>query len=255
MRETCNRCDHCPIRHRGICGALSDEHLHRLALISRTRSLAPHQSVFHDGDEVLYYSNIRSGIVKLTKTLADGRLHIVGLLFPPDFLGSPFNASHKYGAEAATELELCYFPKSAFQRLMIEFPGLEHRLFEFAVRELDVCRDWNLLLGRKSSYERVASFVYMMAKRAADVSCAPKPANQAHFLLPLTRGEMADYLGLTLETVSRQFSRLKDKGIIDLPTSRDVTVPDMELLSAISNIESCGQVDMDQGFPPLANIA
>jgi CRP/FNR family transcriptional regulator len=106
------------------------------------------------------------------------------------------------------------------------------------VRELDICRDWTLLLGRKCSYERVAGFLLMMARRIPQSAAG---ANSAHFELPFTRAEMADYLGLTLETVSRQFSQLKRKRLIALPSSRDITIPDIELLAAVAQMETCSE--------------
>ena len=118
-------------------------------------------------------------------------------------------------------------------------------MFEMMVRELDVCRDWTLLLGRKCSYERVAGFLLMMAKRVPQ-AVSGHTFNTSQFELPFTRAEMADYLGLTLETVSRQFSRLKKKRVISLPSSREIVIPDMELLSAIAQIETCS-LAFDEG--------
>src|SRR5262249_47503346 len=118
-------------------------------------------------------------------------------------------------------------------------PELERQIFIMTVRELDICRDWTLLLGRKCSYERVAGFLLMMARRVPQIDSGG--VNSAHFELPFTRGEMADYLGLTLETVSRQFSLLRRKRLIALTSSRDIMIPDVELLAAVAQIESCSE--------------
>ena len=231
------RCDTCQVRREGICAALDDDARAQISQIARRRVLPPHNVIFRDGDEADHYFSITSGIVKLVKTLADGHQHIVGLIHQPDFMGQTLNRRHSYAAESATEVELCAYPRAAFDAFMKLHPELERQIFEMTIRELDVCRDWTLLLGRKCSFERVAGFLLMMARRMPKVAGAD--GNSVHFELPFTRAEMADYLGLTLETVSRQFSRLKTKGIIALPSSRDITIPDIAYLSTVARMESC----------------
>ena len=241
------RCDTCQTRSAGICSALDDDSLDQLLKLSRRRVVSAHQAIFRDGDEADHYFNITAGVVKLVKMLADGRQHIVGLLYPPDFMGQSLNKRHTYYAEAATEVELCVYPRGPFESFLKSHAELERQIFEMTIRELDFCRDWTLLLGRKCSYERVAGFLLMMAKRMPQIGTCQVSGNSVNFELPFTRAEMADYLGLTLETVSRQFSQLKKKGIITLPSSRDIIIPDLELLSAIAKIESCSEeIDEDQ---------
>jgi CRP/FNR family transcriptional regulator len=247
MHGICTRCEACPIRHTGICGALGSEELDQLRKISRRRLVKAHEAIFTDGDNASLYFNVVRGIVKLVKTTPEGHQHIVGLLYPPDFLGEPFNSKHKYSAEAATEVELCSFSRIQLETLMETHPKLERRLLEFTVNELEVCRNWNMLLGRKSSYERVASFLYMMAKRVPWIGCETPKHGPIRFELPFTRAEMADYLGLTFETVSRQFSRLKAEKIIELPKNRQVVIRDLDLLSAV------GHVDDGSGKPDSYN--
>lgn len=244
MHGICTRCEACPIRHAGICGVLSKDELGEIHQFARRRCVKAHQPIFLDGDDADLYFNIIQGIVKLVKSSTDGKQHIVGLLYPPDFLGEPFHTRHSYSAEAATDVELCSFSRVHLEKLINTYPKLERRILEFTVNELEVCRNWNLLLGRKSSYERVASFLYMMAKRVPWISCETQRDGPIRFHLPFTRAEMADYLGLTLETVSRQLSHLKFKRIIELPTNREVIIPDLELLAAIGHIDDCsGQTD------------
>jgi CRP/FNR family transcriptional regulator len=240
------RCDGCPSHQRGICSVLEPSTLTELFRISRRKIIPAHNVIFRDGDASDYYYNITTGIVKLVKTLADGEQHIVGLLFPGEFLGQSLNPRHTYSAEAATDVDLCAFPKPPFESFLKLHPELERHIFEMTVRELDVCRDWTLLLGRKCSYERVAGFLLMMAWRMPDMGAGQRSGNSAQFELPFTRAELADYLGLTLETVSRQFSHLKNKRVIGLPSSRHVTIPDVELLSAVAKMESCS-ASLDEG--------
>jgi CRP/FNR family transcriptional regulator len=154
------------------------------------------------------------------------------LLFPPDFLGRAFRRSNPYFAEAASDLEICIFPKDAFERLAGEYPEIEHRMFERALDELDAAREWMLLLGRKTAEEKVADFLYLLARRSMMTHCDDHAT--ASFDLPLSRADIADYLGLTIETVSRQLTRLKTSGVIRLVNHRLIQVPDLDALSAIA---------------------
>ncbi len=234
------RCEACFIRHRGICRALSLEQLERLSSIARRRTVPANHYIFRDGDEAISFAAIVSGVVKLIKTTAEGERHIIGLVYAPEFLGHTFAEQHRFSAAAATEVDMCTFPRASFNRLQDEFPELERWLFEFTVRELDISRDWTLMLGRKSSYERVASLLLIIAKRSRAAGCGPLAKNSAEFELPLTRSELADYLGLTLETVSRKISGLKRKGLIELRTTREIVVPDIGQLAEVANMEYNG---------------
>ncbi len=245
MHGICPRCETCQVRRGGICAALATEARAELLKLSRQKTVPAHQAIFRDGDLANSYYNITLGVVKLVKTLADGHQHIVGLLYPTDFMGQSLNKRHTYAAESATGVELCVYPRPQFEAFLRAHPELERQIFHLTIRELDLCRDWTLLLGRKCSYERVAGFLLMMARRVPKKNGARGP-NSAHFELPFTRAEMADYLGLTLETVSRQFSQLKKKQVIDLPSSRDIIIPNIELLGVVAQLESCSE-ELDEG--------
>lgn len=224
-------CDTCAVRHKALCGALSQEEIGRLNAIARQKRVPAGKMILSDQEDQMSFSNVISGVVKLSKTLADGRQQIVGLQFPSDFLGRPFGARIAYDAQAATDVTLCTFSRVQFERLIQEIPGIEHRLFSHTLDELDAAREWMLLLGRKSARERVASLLMMIARRSQIVGCAPRPeAAGVTFELPLSRMEIADYLGLTIETVSRQLTALKTSGAIVLKSQREILVPDMTLL-------------------------
>jgi CRP/FNR family transcriptional regulator len=165
------------------------------------------------------------GVVKLTKVMADGRQQIVGLQFAPDFLGRPFIEESAITAEAATESEVCNFPRHVLDRLVKKTPELEHKLHRQALKELDEARDWMLTLGRKTAQEKVASFLYLIATHID-----PECVDMSTFDLPLSRADIADFLGLTIETVSRQFTKLRKENVIRIENNRHVTVPDMDRL-------------------------
>lgn len=235
LPDVLQRCDQCPVRHQAVCGAMDETQIAKLARITHRKKIHAGQTIISDEEPVDFFANIVSGAVKLSKTLPDGRQQIVGLLFPPDFLGRAYSRSNPYTAEAATDVEICTFPNVAFERLVGDFPGLQQRLFQHTLDELDAARDWMLLLGRKTAEEKVASFLYMLAKRGLMVGCRHvhnQPGPSVSFELPLTRADIADYLGLTIETVSRQLTRLKTSRVIELSTSRLIHVPDIERLAS-----------------------
>ncbi|SFI53686.1 CRP/FNR family transcriptional regulator, anaerobic regulatory protein [Aquamicrobium aerolatum DSM 21857] len=222
-------CTACEARHRGVCGALDGEQLAELARASHLQVIEEGAELIGDAERVESYSNVLSGVVKLTKTLPDGRQQIVGLQFAPDFLGRPFREESTIGASAATTVSLCSFPKSTVERMMREQPQLENRLLRQALDELDDAREWMVTLGRKTAAEKIASFLLMIAR-----NIAPRAAGAgetASFDLPLTRSDIADFLGLTIETVSRQLTKLRIDGIIRIENNRRITIENVVRLA------------------------
>lgn len=218
-------CQSCEARHRGVCCALDPDQLVALAKTSSRRKIGPGIELIGDAEAVDSYSNVLSGVVKLTKGLSDGRQQIVGLQFAPDFLGRPFRAESAINAEAATAVSLCTFPKATIDRMTKESSALEHRLHKQTLNELDEAREWMVTLGRKTASEKLASFLLMIA-RNIDPTVDPA-AKSATFDLPLTRADIADFLGLTIETVSRQLTRLRTEGVIRIENNRHVTVDNL----------------------------
>jgi CRP/FNR family transcriptional regulator len=238
LLDAMDLCDHCTMRHQAICGGLDEEQIGKLAQIAHRKKIAAGHTIMSDEEPVDFFANIISGAVKLTKTLPDGRQQIVALLFAPDFFGRAYSKNNPYTAEAATDAEICTFPKAAFERVVSEHAPLQEWLFKRSLDELDAARDWMLLLGRKNAGEKVASFLYMLARRALMNRCEhTNTPGTSKFDLPLTRAEMADYLGLTLETVSRHITRLKTSGIIEIGSGRLVVVLDMARLESAAGVD------------------
>ncbi len=225
-------CQSCEARHRGICGVLTPEELAHLSKVSGKKLLAPGDTLVADEERVVSFANILTGVVKLTKILADGRQQIVGLQFAPDFLGRPFSKASKISIEAATSVSLCTFPRAELERMLRDVPGFEHRLHEQSLAQLDEAREWMVTLGRKSAREKVASFLVMIA-RHSDPAPGSDEDGPVTFDLPLTRADMADFLGLTIETVSRQLTALRKTGAIRLESNRHVIVPDIDRLEGM----------------------
>lgn len=234
-------CGDCPIRHRAVCARCETDELARLEQMKYYRSFQAGQTLIWSGDRMDFVASVVSGIATLTQTMEDGRRQMVGLLLPSDFVGRPGRGTAAYDVTAATDLVMCCFRKKPFEEMMGETPHVAQRLLEMTLDELDAAREWMLLLGRKTAREKIASLLAIIARR--DASLKLKTAKGAlAFDLPLTREEMADYLGLTLETVSRQMSALKRDGVIDLDGKRRVLVPHFDKLA-----EETGD-DSDGGF-------
>ncbi|KAB2850339.1 MAG: Crp/Fnr family transcriptional regulator [Hyphomicrobiaceae bacterium] len=225
------RCRVCAIRQGGICSALAAVELNRLSRIAHRRSYQPGQVILRSDDKPAFWAGVVSGVVKLTKLLADGRQQIVDLLFPADFVGRPFSKQTPYYAEAAVCSELCCFRIAEFESMLDEHPHMKQHLFEHTLDKLDNAHDWMVALGRKTAEERVASLLYHLVTRArlagpsqASGACVPS------FELHLKREEMACFLGLTYETVIRQIKALEGQGIITLNSRREFGVPDLPAL-------------------------
>ncbi len=215
------KCSDCPIRHRAVCARCDDNELASLEEIKSYRSFEAGETIQWRGDDLRYLSSVVFGIATLSKTLDDGRMQMVGLLLPSDFIGRPGRDTLDFDVVAATDVTLCSFERKPFEKLLIETPHISHRLVEMAMDELDAARDWMVLLGRKTAREKLASFIQMLVQRS-HIAGTDIPG----LTLPLTREEIASYLGLTLETVSRQFSQFRKDGILHFQDRRQFTVTD-----------------------------
>lgn len=236
-----SNCDECPIRHRAVCAQCEKDELEELEAIKYYRSFEAGQTIIWSGDPMSFVGSVVSGIASLTQTMEDGRTQMVGLLLPSDFVGRPGRDNAPYDVVATTDLVMCCFRKKPFEELMASTPHIAQRLLQMTLDELDAAREWMLVLGRKTAREKIASLLSIIARRDASIQKSGM-TGPIVFDLPLTREAMADYLGLTLETVSRQISALKKDQVISLEGKRHVTIPDMGRL-----MEEAGD-DTDGGF-------
>ena len=223
-------CDSCPIRHRAVCASCEPDELTLLDSIKTYRNYEAGQPIIYAGDKMSFVGSLVTGTATLEQMLEDGRKQTVGLLLPSDFIGRPGRDAAPYDVTAVTDVTLCCFQKPRFEELLRTTPHVSQRLLEMALDELDAARDWMLLLGRKTAREKIASFLVMIDKRTS----VGQPGNSREITLPLTREAMSDYLGLTIETVSRQFSALRKEGLITLQGKRGATIPDVEALREVA---------------------
>jgi CRP/FNR family transcriptional regulator len=221
-----HECADCPIRHRAVCARCETDELAQLEEIKYYRTFEAGQPVIWSGDRMDFVASVVTGIASLTQVMEDGRTQMVGLLLPSDFVGRPGRDTAAYNVTATTDLVMCCFRKKPFEEMMQSTPHVAQRLLEMTLDELDAAREWMLLLGRKTAREKIASLLIIIARRYSNGQSG-KTSNAMQFELPLTREAMSDYLGLTLETVSRQMSALKKDGVILIEANRHITIPDL----------------------------
>jgi CRP/FNR family transcriptional regulator len=216
-----------------ICHGLEGKATARIAAIASRRTLAPRQSVFCEGDRADSVYEVVRGMLKLFKLLPDGRRQITGFLSRGHLLGLAHDERYLYTAEAVTEVALCRYPRAQFDRLIDEVPSFARRLLAATCDELRAAQDQMLLLGRMGAAEKVASFLLAMAERRASGE-----DDDNEILVPMARNDIADYLGLTTETVSRALTQLKREGVIAISTPSHIVLRDRERLSQLAEGEN-----------------
>ncbi len=230
-------CNSCPIRYRAVCARCEPEELRYLEQIKYYRSFQAGQPVIWSGDKMDFVASVVTGVATLSQTMEDGRRQMVGLLLPSDFVGRPGRMQATYDVTATSDVLMCCFRRKPFEDLLLTTPHVAQRLLEMTLDELDAAREWLLLLGRKTALEKIASLLAIIARRGALLEVGVKGGKRV-VDLPLTREQMGDYLGLTLETVSRKMTALKTAGLIALEGNRRVTIPDLDALVAVAGIDS-----------------
>ena len=224
MRLTCRSCS---IRSRALCRALPEATLEQINRLARRRRVPAGRALFNEDEANNVVATVLAGVAKVSVSLADGRTQVVGLHFPSDFIGRPFAAPVAPLAEAATDVELCFFDRPRFEALLVEHKGLEEVFVRQVTAELDAAREWMLLLGHKTAEERMASLILQCLTRLEPSDCvAHVPATEVRIELPLSRTEIAQFLGLTIETVSRMLKRLSTVGVIAIESGRGIRVRD-----------------------------
>ena len=188
-----------------------------------------HEALFCEGDDAEFLYEVVEGVMCNYRILMDGRRQIISFAYPGDLIGLGQAESYRYSCEAVCGAKVRSISKGALMRDAQGHADLGHRLFEIATAELANMQEHQLLLGRKSAIEKLASFLLVLAHRACK-----EDDQEASFKLPMTRTDIADYLGLTIETVSRNMTKLKVSGVIDLPQTTTVQVRDMLKLEGLA---------------------
>jgi len=223
--RTENGCDICKVRLFSVCGALESSELEELDRISQVKKFSPKTMLFDQGALAGSVFNVTEGIVRLYKFLPDGRRQIVGFALPGDFLGLALMDRYGVAAEAVTQVRVCRFARPAFLGYVDRKPHLLRRLHEFVGHELSLAQDQMLLLGRRTAEEKVATFLLNLQMRYARIGATSETVP-----LPMCRQDIADYLGLTIETVSRTLTKLAREKVV-------VIVPDGVRLLSVERLD------------------
>lgn len=226
-------CSSCTVRGRAICASLDAAELAELGRMGRRQRVKAGHTLLWEGDDIPLVANVVRGVLKLVVAATDGREQIVGIVFPSDFIGRPFGKESPYRVTAMTDAEVCIYNRYSFDAFAETHPHLQQKLLHRTLDELDRARYWMMLLGRKSAAEKVASFLLEMAERLP--AKAGDPAElRAAFELPFGRQQIADILGLTIETTCRQLTRMRGDGLVDLPSRREVVIRDRSAMESMA---------------------
>lgn len=198
---------------------------------SGVRLLSAYDTLFRDGDEATGLFEIVSGAVRAYKIFPDGRRQIVAFAFAGDIVGFGHGDTYRFDCDALITTRVRTIHKSSLLRAMRERPELAEKLLDVAGSEVANMQDLSILLCRKTALERIASFLLSMAGRTAG-----SPSDR-ELPLPMCRADIADYLGLTIETVSRNMTRLRAMRVIDLPNRGSFIVRDMDRLRLLAQCE------------------
>jgi len=232
-------CARCMARDLAVCAALSEEESAELERLATPRTLSPDDVLAHSGQPASHAYSVTQGMLRRVRTLPDGRRLVAGFSLPGDFIGLSEAAAWRYNIEAVTAGQVCEFALEDIRALSHRFPKLEHKLLERACIELDTAQDALLMLARLSPLERLAGFLLQMGRqlrrRSPCHGAVGEIAPGDVIALPMNRHDIADHLGLTVETVSRSFTRLRQMELIALPEPQWVEIHDAKELMRLAS--------------------
>lgn len=223
-------CLSCPARKSDICGSMNDDEIKTVANSSSRLRLKAGDTLVWDGDEAKNAYVVTAGALRASKANDDGRRQVLSFMFVGQFIGIPSDHVHHYSVEALTDAEVCRFERRKLEELLQKYPAVDRGYRVGTAKQLESAHEHAFALGRRTAMERVAAFLLELK-----ASGCPKSSGKT-LKLPMTRNDIADFLGLTLETVSRAFSRLKSVGAIALPSAQEVEIRDEERLKALAGL-------------------
>jgi CRP-like cAMP-binding protein len=201
---------------------------------SSAKTIRSNEPLFCEGDKATNVYEVLEGVLCCYKIFADGRRQVISFAFPGDLVGFGHGNEYRFDCDAISEARVSVIPQTSLLRAVAERPELGERLLQLATSEVASMQDHSFLLGRKSAIEKISSFLLSLAKRANEGE-----GDSTRFQLPMTRADIADFLGLTVETVSRTMTKLRLKKIIDLPNPATFVVNDMAALRDMADCERC----------------
>ena len=222
------RCSLCKIRSYSFCRCLKDGQLKIFSEISSERTHTNRENIFLQQEISTNLYNITEGNVKIYHLLSDGRIQIIGFLYPGDFFGAYKKGKYNYSAEAIGDVRLCVFKQEVLDKYLGKNMNLAKELLHMISHELTLAQDRIGVLGKMNANERMAKFILNISNQRARIGWQDNPIS-----LPMTRQDIADYLGLTLETVSREITKLKTTNIIKVMNSKQFFINNKNELALI----------------------
>ncbi|MFN2100203.1 Crp/Fnr family transcriptional regulator [Altererythrobacter sp. MF3-039] len=223
-------CETCPVRERAACSVLDPEEREALASIGRTRLIKRGEMLFAAGDEDAACATLVSGALKVSSFNEDGDERILALIHPAGFAGELFQPFTHYDVVALSDSQLCTFSQVDMEAAIERYPALGLALLRRSQEDLHAARGLLSMTGKSDAASRVASLILALAQAASDSACHPAE----RFELPLSRGEIANLAGLTIETVSRRLTKLEKEGAIKREGARGIALTDPARLKAIA---------------------
>ncbi|WP_411833234.1 Crp/Fnr family transcriptional regulator [Pseudoxanthomonas mexicana] len=227
--EFLDGCAGCQVRHLSVCSALPLEQARELEAMAGDVTVRAGELLVREGQPRRGVFSVTTGALRRIRLLPDGRRLVAGFLMPGDFIGFSTGPHYRHSIEAIVDSKLCAFPKTDMRALCEQHPALERELLERACLELDATRDNLMSLARMTPLERLAAFLLDMAARRRRHG-----GSDTEVILPMTRSDIADYLGLTVETVSRSFTRLRQEGVIDTADPHHILLHKRDRLQALA---------------------
>lgn len=197
--------------------------------VGAVRRYESREHLFCEGDTAQHVYRIEQGHVCIYKMLPDGRRQVVDFAYPGDIVGLGSGLEHETSAHALGVCRARCIPTPSIRQMSLQDPAFAVMLAEALAQELRAARELLLSCCQRSAAERLASFLIMLSRRNA-----MRGADSSTVFLPMTRGDIGDYLGLTIETVSRTFSKFKSTGLISLDHCTTVHLKDIEALEHLA---------------------
>jgi len=231
-----NYCSTCPAHNFAVCARLKENTLAQFGQDNQVKTFKAGQTMFCEQDDVNYFYSVISGDVRLTRLLEDGRRQIIGFKSVGDLLGLSMSGHHTTNAEALGDVTVCQISTTKLYAEMESNSAINARLMEMTQSEMIRLQDKMLLLGRKSPIEKIASFLCERVAQKMRYEGSSNENRSLEITLPMSRVDIADYLGLTIETVSRNFTKLRKLAVIDLKTSQTILIADLYQLQVLADI-------------------
>lgn len=214
--------------------------LRELCALCTRRFYTHDQMLAEEGERLGFIGFVAKGILRLEKLQADGRINVVGLLVENDMFGRLFNGSLHFSIVATGDTEICAFPRDPFEALASQWPELERLLMLNILNELDAAREWMLILTNYRVTERLAGFLVLLCRRWATVAkLAQVEGDGMALTIPVSRTDLANFLGTRPESLSRAFHALANDGLIRLRTPYEI-----DILNISAVIELAGSEDV-----------